>query len=207
MLEFGIGFPPRAQILRSDGETLYTLNWLPIGGFVKLEGEDGDDDADPHSFANAGCRSRSAILLAGVTMNLLLSFAIFSGDRDGGASPAVGACDRARSSRGRPRPRPASWPATRSSRSTERTRPSTYGPDPLDDLRALAGETVTLGILHADGTSSDVDGHAARAQPDRRSRARSGSSARQVVDHGDRPAHAGGGRRRSASSGPWTRSA
>src|SRR5664279_1356851 len=40
--EFGIGFPPRARILRSKGETIYTLNWLPIGGFVRLEGEDGD---------------------------------------------------------------------------------------------------------------------------------------------------------------------
>ncbi len=41
VLEFGIGFPPRAKVLRAKGETLYTLNWLPIGGFVKLEGEDG----------------------------------------------------------------------------------------------------------------------------------------------------------------------
>ena len=41
VLEFGIGFPPRARILRSTGDTLYTLNWLPIGGFVKLEGEEG----------------------------------------------------------------------------------------------------------------------------------------------------------------------
>ena len=51
VLEFGIGFPPRAKVLRSKGETLYTLNWLPIGGFVKLEGEDGDDADDPRSFA------------------------------------------------------------------------------------------------------------------------------------------------------------
>jgi regulator of sigma E protease len=49
VLEFGIGFPPRAAILRSKGETLYTLNWLPIGGFVKLEGEDGDNADDPRS--------------------------------------------------------------------------------------------------------------------------------------------------------------
>ena len=53
VLEFGIGFPPRAKVLRSKGETLYTLNWLPIGGFVKLEGEDGDDADDPRSFAVA----------------------------------------------------------------------------------------------------------------------------------------------------------
>ena len=37
VLEFGIGFPPRAKVLRARGETLYTLNWLPIGGFVKLD--------------------------------------------------------------------------------------------------------------------------------------------------------------------------
>jgi regulator of sigma E protease len=48
VLEFGIGFPPRAKVLRNKGETLYTLNWLPIGGFVKLEGEDG---ADPNATA------------------------------------------------------------------------------------------------------------------------------------------------------------
>ena len=41
VLEFGVGFPPRAKVLRNKGETVYTLNWLPIGGFVKLEGEDG----------------------------------------------------------------------------------------------------------------------------------------------------------------------
>src|SRR6187549_4132033 len=51
VLEFGIGFPPRAKVMRSKGETLYTLNWLPIGGFVKLEGEDGDHADDPRSFA------------------------------------------------------------------------------------------------------------------------------------------------------------
>ena len=47
VLEFGVGFPPRAKVLRSKGETLYTLNWLPIGGFVKLEGEDGEQADDP----------------------------------------------------------------------------------------------------------------------------------------------------------------
>ena len=52
VLEFGVGFPPRAKVLRSKGETLYTLNWLPIGGFVKLEGEDGTDADDPRSFSS-----------------------------------------------------------------------------------------------------------------------------------------------------------
>ena len=51
VLEFGVGFPPRAKVLRRGGETLYTLNWLPIGGFVKLEGEDGDAIDEPGTAA------------------------------------------------------------------------------------------------------------------------------------------------------------
>jgi regulator of sigma E protease len=78
VLEFGIGFPPRAKVLRSHGETLYTLNWLPIGGFVKLEGEDGDDAGDPRSFVRARLPVRLVILAAGVLMNLLAAFAIFT---------------------------------------------------------------------------------------------------------------------------------
>jgi regulator of sigma E protease len=76
--EFGIGFPPRAKVLRDRGETLYTLNWLPIGGFVRLEGEDGDSD-DPRSFGVARLPKKLLVLLAGVGMNLLLAFVIFTG--------------------------------------------------------------------------------------------------------------------------------
>jgi regulator of sigma E protease len=75
--EFGIGFPPRALRLGSDGETEYTLNWLPIGGFVRLEGEDGDSD-DPRSFTRKSLPVRVTILLAGVAMNLLVAFVIFT---------------------------------------------------------------------------------------------------------------------------------
>ena len=75
--EFGIGFPPRAKVLGNDGETTYTLNWLPIGGFVKLEGEEGESD-DPRAFVNQRLRTRLAILLAGVAMNALLAFVVFS---------------------------------------------------------------------------------------------------------------------------------
>jgi len=73
--EFGIGFPPRARVLSNDGETLYTLNWLPIGGFVKLEGEDGGSD-DPRSFERAPFLTRQGVLVAGVVMNLVLAVAI-----------------------------------------------------------------------------------------------------------------------------------
>lgn len=73
--EFGIGFPPRAKVLRSHGETLYTLNWLPIGGFVRLEGEDGESE-DPRSFIRAPFLTKELILLAGVLMNLVLAAGI-----------------------------------------------------------------------------------------------------------------------------------
>jgi regulator of sigma E protease len=75
--EFGIGFPPRAKVLRDRGETMYTLNWLPIGGFVRLEGEDGDSD-DPRSFTSTGLPKKVLVLLAGVGMNLVLAFVIFT---------------------------------------------------------------------------------------------------------------------------------
>ncbi len=75
--EFGIGFPPRAARLGSDGETEYTLNWLPIGGFVRLEGEDGGSD-DPRSFGRKSLPVRVLILVAGVAMNVLLAFVIFT---------------------------------------------------------------------------------------------------------------------------------
>ena len=76
--EFGIGFPPRAKVIGTDGKgTQYTLNWLPIGGFVKLEAEEGES-VEPDAFVNKPLRTRLAILLAGVLMNILLAFVVFS---------------------------------------------------------------------------------------------------------------------------------
>ena len=77
VLEFGIGFPPRAKVLRTKGETLWTLNWLPIGGFVRMDGEDGDAADDPRSFSAKSLRVRLAILVSGVVMNIVLAFLIF----------------------------------------------------------------------------------------------------------------------------------
>jgi regulator of sigma E protease len=77
--EFGVGFPPRARVLGKDKHgTLYTLNWLPIGGFVRLEGEEGESD-DPRSFIRQRLPTRLVILLAGVTMNIVLAFALLTG--------------------------------------------------------------------------------------------------------------------------------
>ena len=77
--EFGVGFPPRAKILGRDKQgTIYTLNWLPIGGFVKLEGEEGESD-DPRAFVKQRLPTRLTILLAGVTMNALLAVVLMVG--------------------------------------------------------------------------------------------------------------------------------
>ncbi len=75
--EFGIGFPPRAAILYRGRETLYTLNWLPIGGFVRLEGEEGES-FDPRAFVNQGLSTRLRILIAGVIVNFALAWVIFT---------------------------------------------------------------------------------------------------------------------------------
>src|SRR6476646_6266411 len=75
--EFGLGFPPRAFAVNYKGID-YSLNWLPIGGFVKIVGENGDSD-DPASFGRAPAWKRIIVLAAGSFMNVLLAFIIFSG--------------------------------------------------------------------------------------------------------------------------------
>lgn len=68
--EFGIGFPPRAKSLGVKNGTEYTLNWLPLGGFVKLKGEH-DSDTTKGSFGSATLKNKVYIMLAGVVVNAL----------------------------------------------------------------------------------------------------------------------------------------
>jgi len=91
--EFGFGFPPRIvgfyrdennkkriiwgnkeidQIKRKADATVYSINLIPIGGFVKITGEDGLAKDDPKSFASRGAWTRFKILFAGVGMNFIL---------------------------------------------------------------------------------------------------------------------------------------
>jgi regulator of sigma E protease len=72
--EFGVGFPPRIAGKRF-GRTFYSINWLPLGGFVRLKGEDGTD-MSVGSFAAASVWAKTKILLAGVAMNALTAYAI-----------------------------------------------------------------------------------------------------------------------------------
>ncbi|MEA2026515.1 MAG: M50 family metallopeptidase [Chloroflexota bacterium] len=99
--EFGIGFPPRARVLFKRGDTTYTLNWLPIGGFVRMEGEevspaDGTEpeaDAelgeetehleeveslDPRAFVNQKLGTRLRILGAGIVVNFVIAWILFT---------------------------------------------------------------------------------------------------------------------------------
>src|SRR3989344_6074893 len=87
--EFGFGFPPRV-FGKKIGETVYSLNLLPFGGFVKIFGEDGSERKkstttmtmttiakDSSSFQPIW--KRSVIVLAGIFMNIILGWLILSG--------------------------------------------------------------------------------------------------------------------------------
>lgn len=80
--EFGFGIPPRIFGKRF-GETLYSLNALPIGGFVKLLGEDGDSSSktkksvNDRDFRAKPVWQRITVVVAGVVMNLILAWVIF----------------------------------------------------------------------------------------------------------------------------------
>lgn len=92
--EFGFGFPPRIagfykteqgkwKIVKGNkevndaGDTIYSVNLIPLGGFVKIKGEDGTEQEDPDSFANKKIWKRASILSAGVIMNVVLAMVLF----------------------------------------------------------------------------------------------------------------------------------
>jgi regulator of sigma E protease len=74
--EFGFGIPPRLFGVRV-GETVYSINLLPLGGFVRMLGENSDV-ADPRAFSSKSKAIRAAVLVAGSGMNLLLAPVLFS---------------------------------------------------------------------------------------------------------------------------------
>ncbi len=79
--EFGLGFPPRVWGWRPKGsETMYSLNWIPFGGFVKILGEDGDENADvsERSLARKPAWAQIWTLAAGVFFNVVLAWVLIS---------------------------------------------------------------------------------------------------------------------------------
>lgn len=92
--EFGFGFPPRAiGVVKNDAtgkwdvvrgnididtkNTIYSLNWIPFGGFVRMKGEDGVEPG-PDSFASKSAWVRIKVLAAGVFMNFVLAWVLIS---------------------------------------------------------------------------------------------------------------------------------
>lgn len=93
--EFGFGYPPRAfgvykkqnkqwqtvvgnKEVKDAVSTVYSINWIPLGGFVKIKGENGDEAKDADSFAAKPIWQRAIMLSAGVVMNVVLAAIILS---------------------------------------------------------------------------------------------------------------------------------
>lgn len=76
--EFGLGYPPRAKKMFEWKGTLFTLNWLPFGGFVKIFGEDDNILQSKDSFAFQKLYKRLLILVAGIIANLLLAMVLYA---------------------------------------------------------------------------------------------------------------------------------
>ncbi len=75
--EFAIGFPPRIFSRKIKG-VLYSINWIPLGGYVKIKGESGEKSEDPHSFVNQPSWKKLSIVSAGVLMNFVAAFILLS---------------------------------------------------------------------------------------------------------------------------------
>ncbi len=75
--EFGFGLPPRAVVLAERKGTIFSLNWIPLGGFVRPAGE--DDPMVPGGLAAASKRARFFVLVAGAGANFIMAFLIWWG--------------------------------------------------------------------------------------------------------------------------------
>lgn len=92
--EFGFGFPPRLAGFQKigkkikwmfgpkakpeDDSTIFSLNLIPLGGFVDIFGEKGEEKENQESFASRSIAARSRIVIAGVLMNFLLAYFLLS---------------------------------------------------------------------------------------------------------------------------------
>jgi regulator of sigma E protease len=163
VLEFGLGFPPRAKVIGHDHETEYTINWLPIGGFVRLEGEEANSD-DPRSFVGASLKKQLTVLVAGVTMNVLTAIVLMfivawafnpvvaptiGSVVDGSPAASVGlkAGDRLVSLDGKTYDSPSALEFTNGSAASDQWRA---------DLLADQGKTVTLVVADSSGAERTV---------------------------------------------------
>ncbi len=79
VLQFSIGFPPRLWG-RKVGDTEYLISWIPLGGYVRLEGQNIEDEnpQDPHNWAAKSVLQRFYVLVAGPAMNLILALVLMT---------------------------------------------------------------------------------------------------------------------------------
>jgi len=75
--EFGVGFPPLAWKKKLKNGILFSLNWLPLGGFVKLQGEN-DAASNKGDYGAASFYVKTKILLSGVATNWLVAVVLLS---------------------------------------------------------------------------------------------------------------------------------
>ncbi|MCX6735143.1 MAG: RIP metalloprotease RseP [Candidatus Peregrinibacteria bacterium] len=93
--EFGFGLPPRIWG-KKKGETIYSINWIPFGGFVRMLGEDQSDPKllkNKRTFAAQPMRSRILVVVAGVFMNFLLAWILMFIGFTAGMKPLLGPDD------------------------------------------------------------------------------------------------------------------
>jgi len=91
--EFGIGYPPRAFTMGKIGDTVYTINWLPFGGFVRIFGESlglpYSKEDKKRAFVHKPKIVQAAVLVAGVGFNLVFAWLLFSSTLMLGAPTAI----------------------------------------------------------------------------------------------------------------------
>lgn len=90
--EFGFGLPPKIWG-KKKGETTYSINWIPFGGFVRMLGEDSSDPAalkQKRSFAAQPMRARVKVIVAGVVMNFFLAWLLLTVGFTVGMQPLLG---------------------------------------------------------------------------------------------------------------------
>lgn len=76
--EFGLGFPPRLFSFKDKKGTTWSVNLIPLGGFVRIQGENGEKRFEQGSFATKSFRARFAVLFGGVFMNFVVAVVLFS---------------------------------------------------------------------------------------------------------------------------------
>ena len=80
--EFGIGYPPRAWRIGKMGETVYTINWIPFGGFVKIFGQELGEDVpkseEKRALVTQSAWKQAIVFVAGVVFNWIFAFILFA---------------------------------------------------------------------------------------------------------------------------------